>query len=85
MDKLAKTFLDLLMCSKILEYIGGNEFLQELIISIVVVLINFLILPLLKKIISKIKWLNEDEKAKLKEETEKIAEEVTDKLDKKDK
>lgn len=85
MEKITKTMFDLLVCDTILKTIGESEFVQDLIISIIIVFINFLILPLLKKLISKIKWLNKEEKKQLTNETEKIADEITEKLDKNNK
>ena len=85
MEKLTKTLFDLLMCNTILETIGESEFVQDLIISIIVVLINFLILPLLKKLIGKIKWLNQEEKEQLTDKTEEIVNKIEDELDKQSK
>lgn len=85
MEKLTKTLLDLLMCETILKSIGESEFVQDLIISIIVVLINFLILPLLKKLIGKIEWLNKEEKKQLTEKTEEIVDKIEDEIDKQNK
>lgn len=84
MNKLYKTLIDLVLCNSIIQRIGGKEFMEDLIISIVVVLINFFLLPLLKKAIEKIPFLNDKEKETLKEETEKIVDNVSNELDKKD-
>lgn len=84
MNKIFKTLFDLVTCSTILEVINENEFIQDLVISIVVVILNFIILPLLKKLIEKIGWLTDKEKKQLKEETEKIVDKIEDELDKKD-
>lgn len=84
MNKLYKTLIDLVMCNSILDRIGGNDFVEDLIISIIVVIINFIILPLIKKGIEKIPFLNDREKETLKEETNKIVDKVNDELDKKD-
>lgn len=85
MEKLTKTMFDLLMCETILKSLGESEFVQDLIISIIVVLINFLILPLLKKLIGKIEWLNKEEKKQLTEKTEEIVNKIEDELDKQNK
>lgn len=84
MNKLFKSLFDLVACSTILEIIGCNEFVQDLIISVVVVILNFIILPLLKKLIEKMGWLTDKEKKQLKDETEKIVNKIEDELDKKD-
>lgn len=84
MNKLAKTCIDLLTCNTILSNITTNDFVEDLIISIVVVILNFIILPLLKKLIEKMGWLTDKEKKQLKDETEKIVDKIEDELDKKD-
>ena len=82
MNKLTKALFDLICCNTIIEMFGGAEFWEDLIISIVVVILNCLILPLLKKLINKIVWLSPEEKKHLQNETEKVADKIEDELDK---
>lgn len=84
MNNLLKCLYDLLLCKCITNLVSA-DFVEDLLISIAVVILNFLILPLLKKLINKISWLTSKEKEQLIDETEKIVDKIEDEFDKNDK
>lgn len=80
MEKVIKTLIDLPLIG-ILTNLFDTDFYQDLIISLIVCLLNFLILPYIKKGIQKLN-LSEKEKKQLQDEVEKIVDKTTNEINK---
>lgn len=73
MENLYKSLLDLF----VLSFIPTNEFWEEIIITFIVILMNCLIIPLIKKLYAKLKLGKENEE-KLDEKLDEIEDKFND-------
>lgn len=73
MNNIYKTLLDF----TILSFISTNEFWEEIIIAFIVVIMNCLIIPLIKKLYAKLKLGKENEE-KLDEKLDEIEDKFND-------